>query len=85
MSDAIKKIGDLLADAGAYAEDNKSTVALIGGVTAIVGLGWYVSRKKAQKKKPGTFDIGSGGVDRSKVQEEVRGHLVHHAHGQDCR
>lgn len=65
-------LGDLLADAGAYIEDNKTTVVIAGGVTLAAGLGLLMMRSSSgPRSKPGTFDIGSGSVDRSKVRDEV--------------
>lgn len=73
MSGLLRNVGDALSQVGDYAEDNKSTLAVIGGVTAAVGLGWYLTRSsRSNINKPGTFDIGSGGVDRTKVEAEVR-------------
>ena len=70
---AFKAVHELLKQTVENAEDNKKTLAVIGGVTAVAGLAWFVTRSKpGQKTKPGTFDIGSGAVDRSKVQDEVR-------------
>ena len=70
MSSIIHSLSDIVADAGAYAEDNKTTVAIVGGVTVFAGLSLYM--KRSSRSKPGTFDIGSGSVDRSKVRDEVR-------------
>lgn len=72
MAEVLRNLGDVLSHVGNYAEDNKQTVAVVGGITAAVGLGWYLTRPSNQyKKKPGTFEIGSGAVDRSKVEDEV--------------
>ena len=66
----MTSLSDIVADAGAYAENNKTTVAIVGGATLFAGLSLYM--KRSSRSKPGTFDIGSGSVDRSKVETEVR-------------
>ena len=67
MSDALAQLS---------AEENRKTIAVVGGVTAVAGLAWWLKKSSnSYKKKPGTFEIGSGGVDRTKVKDEVR-HLV---------
>jgi hypothetical protein len=66
----LDALGDFAKDAGAYAENNRTTVAIVGGATILAGLSLYA--KKSSRSKPGTFDIGSGSVDRSKVESEVR-------------
>jgi NADH:ubiquinone oxidoreductase subunit 3 (subunit A) len=66
----VASLSDLVADAGAYAENNKTTVAIVGGVTVFAGLSLFM--KRSSRNKPGTFDIGSGSVDRSMVESEVR-------------
>lgn len=72
MSHRLAGFSDLLVDAGAYVENNRTTVAIAGGVTLLAGFGLYMQRCKRSSSKPGTFDIGSGSVDRSKVRDEVR-------------
>eukprot|EP00890_Picochlorum_soloecismus_P003349 jgi/Picsp_1/4014/NSC_01526-R1_protein len=72
MSHRLAGFSDLLVDAGAYVENNKATVVIAGGVTILAGLGLYMQRCKGSSSKPGTFDIGSGSVDRSKVRDEVK-------------
>lgn len=72
MSHRLSGFSDLLVDAGAYVENNKTTVVIAGGVTLLAGFGLYMQRCKGSSSKPGTFDIGSGSVDRSKVRDEVR-------------
>ena len=72
MSAQLQSVSELMQRGLEYAEDNKA-VAVIGGVTAVAGLAWFFTRPKyGSQKKPGTFEIGSGAVDRSKVQDEVR-------------
>lgn len=72
MSSIVHSLSDIVADAGAYAENNKTTVAIVGGATVLAGLSLFM--KRSSRSKPGTFDIGSGSVDRSKVETEVRVH-----------
>lgn len=70
MNEFLRQVG---TTAGSIGEDRKTTLAVIGGVSAVAGLTWYLTRSsKGYKKKPGTFEIGSGAVDRAKVQDEVR-------------
>jgi hypothetical protein len=66
--DALK---DILGDAQAYltAEENKVAVGVVGGATIAAAFTLYMRRGSS---KPGTFDIGSGSVDRSMVETEVR-------------
>jgi len=60
---------DLLGDAQAFAEDNKVATGVIAGATIAAVVTLYSKRSNS---KPGTFDIGSGSVDRSMVETEVR-------------
>lgn len=70
MSEFLRQVG---TTAGSLGEEKKTTLALIGGASAVAGLTWYLTRSsKGYKKKPGAFEIGSGAVDRTKVQAEVR-------------
>ena len=62
-------VRDLLSDAQAFAEDNKVATGVIAGAT--VAAVWTLYTKK-RSSKPGTFDIGSGSVDRAMVETEVR-------------
>ena len=72
MSAALRGVSDLLHQAGDFAQDKK-TLAVVGGVTAVAGITWYFTRSgSGYKKKPGTFELSSGAVDRSKVQDEVK-------------
>lgn len=66
--DALK---DILGDAQAYltADENKVAVGVVGGATIAAAFTLYMRRGSS---KPGTFDIGSGSVDRSMVETEVR-------------
>ena len=66
--DALK---DFLGDAQAYltAEENKVAVGVVGGATVAAVFALYMRKRSS---KPGTFDIGSGSVDRSMVETEVR-------------
>lgn len=78
MTTSLPSLGDFfrqpMTTATLVVEDRKTTLAVIGGLTAAAGLTWYITRSaKSYKKKPGTFEIGSGAVDRSKVNDEVRG------------
>jgi hypothetical protein len=77
MATSLPSLGDLfrqpIGTATLIVEDRKTTLAVIGGLTAAAGLTWYMTRPtRSYKKKPGTFEIGSGAVDRSKVNDEVR-------------
>ena len=67
--DALK---DILGDAQAYltADENKVAVGVVGGATIAAAFTLYMRR--GSESKPGTFDIGSGSVDRSMVETEVR-------------
>ena len=60
---------DLIGDAQSYAEENKVATGLIAGAAVISVFTLYSKRRST---KPGTFDIGSGSVDRSMVETEVR-------------
>ena len=70
---ALGALSDALTRTGGFVEDNKATMAVVGGVAAVSALTWYFSRAKgAYRKKPSNFEIGSGGVDKGQVVAEVR-------------
>ena len=70
MSSALRSVSEALSQAGGFADDNKNTLAVIGGVTAAVGLGWYLARPKTEfNRKTSTFGITSGAVDNFVYEE----------------
>eukprot|EP00887_Chlorella_sp_A99_P001978 scaffold18.g1978.t1 len=58
-----------LSAAAALAEDNKTLLAIVGGLSCAAGAA-YLWRRSSYKKKPAT--VGSGAVDSSKVKDTVK-------------
>ena len=76
MENMQQHLNDAWASLTSAENSKTTTIAVVGGVTAVAGLTWWMRTRSSTsgnvyKKKPGTFEIGSGGVDRSKVQDEV--------------
>jgi hypothetical protein len=70
MNASMQAVNQLVAQLGK--DENRNTAMAVGGVTAVAGLTWWLTRKSSgYKKKPGTFEIGSGAVDPSRVKDEV--------------
>lgn len=73
MASLSAAVGDAAARVGSYVDDNRTAVAVVGGLTA-VGAVAYLSRcrsRKSPKVAPGTFELGTGNVGRSEVKSEV--------------
>ena len=67
-------LGDAASRVGTYAEDNRTALAVVGGVTAVGAVAYLARRKSRQgpKVKPGTLELGTGNVARDEVKGEVR-------------
>lgn len=62
-----------LSSALSAPRENQGTVlAVAGGATAILGLGYLLARRSDYKKKPSSFQLSGGAVDAKKVKETVR-------------
>ncbi len=68
---AVEALSAAGSSAVGFSQENKTAVAIAGGLTGLAAVAYFYNRSRYQKK-PSTFELSSGSIERSKFHDSVR-------------